>query len=92
MSHIVTFINEKGGVGKSSVCFNSAWELSNKGKKILLIDLDGQKANISFFTGVYKDNNITMADVFKHNANINSGIINVKKNLDIIPEIGRAHV
>ena len=85
MSYVVTFINEKGGVGKSSVCFNTAWELSKRGKNILLIDLDGQKANISFFTGAYKDDNITMADIFKHNTDINSAIISVKKNLDIIP-------
>ena len=56
MRQIITFINEKGGVGKSSVCFNTAWELANQGKNILIIDLDGQKANISFFTGVEKDN------------------------------------
>lgn len=83
--YVVTFINEKGGVGKSSVCFNTAWELSNRGKNILLIDLDGQKANISFFTGAYKDDNLTMSDVFKHNTDINSAILSVKKNLDITP-------
>lgn len=48
MSYIITFINEKGGVGKSSVCFSTAWKLANIGQKVLLIDLDGQKANISF--------------------------------------------
>lgn len=53
---IITFINEKGGVGKTSVCFNSAWELSGLGKKILMIDMDGQKANLTFFSGVqHKD-------------------------------------
>ena len=61
MSSVITFINEKGGVGKSSVCFNTAWELANRGKKILIMDLDGQKANISFFAGVNKDNITTMA-------------------------------
>ena len=35
---IITFINEKGGVGKTSVCFNVAWELSKRGQKILMID------------------------------------------------------
>lgn len=49
---IITFINEKGGVGKTSACFNTAWELSNRGKKILMIDIDGQKANLTFFTGI----------------------------------------
>ena len=85
MSKVITFINEKGGVGKSSVCFNTAWELAYKGRNILIMDLDGQKANISFFAGVDKDNIITMADVFKHDADINSTIVNIKKNLDIIP-------
>ena len=85
MSRVITFINEKGGVGKSSVCFNTAWELANKGKHVLIMDLDGQKANISFFLGVNKDNIITMADVFKHDIDINSCIVNIKQNLDIIP-------
>lgn len=85
MRKIITFINEKGGVGKSSVCFNTAWELANQGKNILIMDLDGQKANISFFTGVNKDDINTIADVFKHDKDINSCIVNVKQNLDIIP-------
>ena len=72
MSQITTSINEKGGVGKLSVCFNTAWELANNGKNILIMDLDGQKANISFFAGENKDD-------------INSFIVNVKQNLDIIP-------
>ena len=49
---IITFINEKGGVGKTSICFNIAWELSRQAKRILMIDMDGQKANLTFFTGV----------------------------------------
>jgi chromosome partitioning protein len=85
LSKIITFINEKGGVGKSSVCFNSAWEISSRGKKVLLIDLDGQKANLSFFAGIDKDNIISMAEVFKLNTDISSAIVNVKINLDIIP-------
>lgn len=85
MSQVITLIDEKGVVGKSSVCFNTAWELANRGKNILILDLDGQKANISFFAGVNKDNITTIVDVFKHDADINSTIINIKKNLDIIP-------
>ena len=85
MSQIITFINEKGGVGKSSVCFNTAWELANQEENILIMDLDSQKANISFFTGINKDNINTIADVFKHDEDINSCIVNVKQNLDIIP-------
>ena len=77
---IITFINEKGGVGKTSVCFNVAWELSKRGLKILMIDMDGQKANLSFFAGVNKDSEIsTMLDVFKKNDIVpaDSGVANL---------------
>ena len=83
---IITFINEKGGVGKTSVCFNIAWEFSKRGHKILMIDMDGQKANLSFFAGVNKDSEIsTMLDVFKKNIEIKSAVKNLKENLDIVP-------
>lgn len=37
-----SIINEKGGVGKSSVALNLAYGLSQKGNRVLLIDLDPQ--------------------------------------------------
>lgn len=45
--HIVSVINYKGGVGKTSLTTNLAGELAWKGKKILLIDLDAQ-ASLTF--------------------------------------------
>lgn len=87
MAEIITFINEKGGVGKTSACFNSAWELSRRGRRILMIDMDGQKANLTFFTGTDSDGEDmkTMADVFKGDVSIGDTIRNIKENLDIIP-------
>lgn len=87
MSKTITFINEKGGVGKTSACFNAAWELANRGKRILMIDMDGQKANLTFFTGADSmiDNMQTMADVFKKDLPITSCIFHLKDNLDLVP-------
>lgn len=87
MAEIITFINEKGGVGKTSGCFNSAWELSKRNKKILMIDMDGQKANLTFFTGADTKipNMKTMADVFKGETAASDIIFNVRENLDLIP-------
>jgi len=45
--HIVSVINYKGGVGKTSLTANLAAELAYRGKKILLIDLDAQ-ASLTF--------------------------------------------
>ncbi len=83
---IVTFINEKGGIGKTSCCFNIGWELAKQGYKILMIDFDGQRANLSFFCGVKKSESmLTMYDILQTGRNIKDAILNVKENIDIIP-------
>lgn len=45
--HIVSVINYKGGVGKTSLTSNLAAELAWNGKRVLLIDLDAQ-ASLTF--------------------------------------------
>ena len=43
---VITVANNKGGVGKTMQCYQLACHLANKGKKVLVIDLDSQ-ANLS---------------------------------------------
>jgi chromosome partitioning protein len=43
---VLTFFNNKGGVGKTSLVFHLAWMLSEMGKRVLAIDLDPQ-ANLT---------------------------------------------
>ena len=82
---VITFINEKGGIGKTSCCFNTAWELANR-KRILMIDMDGQRANLTFFCGVEKTNSMkTMFNALVEQLDLNDIKVHVKENLDIIP-------
>ena len=53
MGKIISLVNQKGGVAKSSSAINISYGLINKGKKVLLIDLDAQ-GNATTGSGVEK--------------------------------------
>jgi len=48
---VVSFLNQKGGVGKTTMCFNAAIALAKSGAKVLCIDMDPQ-ANLSLLFDV----------------------------------------
>lgn len=86
MAEVISFINEKGGVGKSSVCFNVAWYFAEQGRRVLLIDLDGQRANLTYICGISKTEGLTtMYDVLASKVPVKKSVLVVEDNLHIIP-------
>ena len=86
MAIVLSMIQEAGGCGKTTTTMNVAYAFASKGKKILLIDLDGQGGNITFFSGVrVSKDTVTMFDVIQRNADIHDAIIHVTDQIDLIP-------
>lgn len=83
---IVSVINEKGGTAKSTISWNLAYELMLRGERVLLLDLDSQRANITFMAGIEReDGMLTMYDVLVKKLSIKKTIKVVEDNLHIVP-------
>ncbi len=86
MGKIISFSNQKGGVGKTTSCVNISAQIANKGKKVLMIDMDPQ-GNATSGLGLSKSKiKKTVYDVIIGKCSIEETIIKTKfKNLSVIP-------
>ena len=88
MGKVVSIVNQKGGVGKTTTSVNLSASLGVLEKKILIIDADPQ-ANTTSALGVelnIETNKKTIYEVIEHNVDIQKSILSTNSpNLDIIP-------
>ena len=86
MGRVVSFSNQKGGVGKTTSCVNIAAQIANKGKKVLMIDMDPQ-GNATSGLGLSKSKiKKTIYDVIIGKCDVSESIIKTRfKNLSVIP-------
>lgn len=67
MQKLIIF-NQKGGVGKSSSVVNIAGCLSQKRKKVLVIDLDGQCTTSSYLQAIEGETDVTLLNYIQGTA------------------------
>ncbi len=87
MGKIVSFSNQKGGVGKTTSCVNIAAQIANKSnKKVLLIDMDPQ-GNATSGLGLSKSKiKKTVYDIIIGKCDVHEAVIKTRfKNLSAIP-------
>ena len=86
MGKIISFTNQKGGVGKTTTCINLAAYVAAMGKKVLVLDLDSQ-GNATSGLGIEKNKDLkTIYDVISGDTSLDEVIKpTLLENLDIIP-------
>ena len=86
MSRVIAISNQKGGVGKTTTAINLSACLAEKGKKVLVIDMDPQ-GNTTSGLGIDKENVVhTSYGILLEETEINDAITpSVVEGLSVIP-------
>ena len=88
MSRVIAIANQKGGVGKTTTSINLSACLAEKGKKVLLIDMDSQGNTTCGFGFEKNELDKTVYEVLREEVSIEEAIIPVEEcfeNLFLIP-------
>ena len=88
MGKVISLVNQKGGVGKTTTSINLSSSLGQLGKKVLLIDLDSQ-SNTTTGLGIERAKiGKSTYDVIMGACDIKDAIIKTPfKNLSVIPSV-----
>lgn len=70
MGKVISIINMKGGVGKTTLSLGISEQLANMGKKVLLIDVDPQFNSTQAMLDLYKEEHFYTSHVFNEEKTI----------------------
>ena len=84
MAKIITFANQKGGVGKTSTAHIVSIGLSKRGYKVLACDLDPQ-ANLSSVLGINAaDDLVSIYELFEGDCDVKDAIVSTQSGIDLL--------
>jgi len=81
MAKVISVLNHKGGVGKTTTTANVSAGLNLLGKKVLMIDIDPQ-ANLTVHFGFEQESEVSIYGSLKNQTPLN--ILNIIDGLDIV--------
>ena len=86
MSKIISIINQKGGVGKTTTAVNLSAAIGALGKKVLFVDIDPQGNSTSGYGINKREIKNSTYDMLINSVKASDVVINTKfKNVDLLP-------
>lgn len=81
---VIAVVNQKGGVGKTTLTVNIGHALALAGKRVTIIDLDPQ-GHVSASLGIFRPPEKGIDDVLLNGANLEDHVVKSRKRLRVIP-------
>ncbi len=82
--HVLAFVNQKGGCGKTTTAVNLAAALAARGERVLVVDLDPQ-AHATLGLGIAPDEDRTTLEVLRGQREIEGVVVQAPGRIKLVP-------